>query len=87
MNTQLNTDFAPAERLDFDQVLAQSNELRKDNHINSLFNTISEIILNVNEERQVIYSNKQLLDMLGVANVETIVGQRPGEILNCIHSD
>ena len=87
MNTQYNTEFAPAERLDIDQVLAQSDELRKDDHINSLFNTISEIVLIVNEERQIIYSNKQLLDILGVSDIDAIVGQRPGEILNCVHSD
>jgi signal transduction histidine kinase len=87
MDTLYNTKFAPAERLEIDQVFAQSDELKNNDHLNSLFNTITEIVLIVNEERQVIYSNKRLLEILGVDSVDSILGQRPGEILNCVHSD
>lgn len=37
----------------------------------------------LNEERQVVYANRELLDYLGVESIEEVLGGRPGEILGC----
>jgi hypothetical protein len=40
----------------------------------------------INQHRQVVFSNKPLVDLLGIQNIDQILGQRPGEAMNCIHA-
>jgi signal transduction histidine kinase len=40
----------------------------------------------LNQERQLVYSNRALLQYLGLKDEQSIVGLRPGEILQCVHA-
>lgn len=51
-----------------------------------LLDAISEILAILNEERQVVYANRRLLELLDTS-LEDALGKRPGEVLGCIHSD
>ncbi|HAP44507.1 MAG: hypothetical protein A2087_00405 [Spirochaetes bacterium GWD1_61_31] len=40
----------------------------------------------LDEHRQIIYANRRLIENVGQASLEGILGQRPGELFNCIHA-
>ncbi len=80
------TQFAPAVRLADEIILSQAERARKQNLMPDLFDIIPYIVLILNKERQIIYSNNVMLEMLGLASQSDILGLRPGEALDCIHS-
>ena len=40
----------------------------------------------LNSDRQIVFSNKALVDTLKISDLRELLGKRPGEALNCIHS-
>jgi len=83
----LKTKFASPERLHQDAVLAQHKEILSDKNLNLLYDFTTDFIVVLNEYRQVIFANKTLLNFLEESDVKAIIGQRPGEILNCSGAD
>ena len=80
------TFFAPAERAD-------PASLKRDTErvlANPLFRAVQEsmdgYLMILNRQRQVLSVNRQLLDDLGYATAECLVGKRPGEVIACVHS-
>lgn len=80
------TFFAPAERAGE----AQLQELHAFVLNNPLFQAIIESIdgylMILNPERQVLAMNPALLKVLGVESADSLIGERPGEVLDCIHA-
>ncbi len=56
-------------------------------HVNEIVNALPYIVLVLNKNRQLVYGNSALIGMIGVEGLEVVLGSRPGEILNCIHSN
>jgi K+-sensing histidine kinase KdpD len=81
------TKFAPAERAPLDKILHQKNLIDNEKFIKRIFETVPNIVMILNEQRQTIYCNQALLDLLGYKDDIMVFGFRPGEVLNCIHSD
>ena len=79
----LKTKFAAPERLVQDAVVKQHDEILKDKNLSLLYNFAPDLIVVLNEYRQIIFANKTLLDFLGDNDICKVLGQRPGEILNC----
>jgi signal transduction histidine kinase len=79
------TDFAPAERADKKTVCQQAEKLKKSDMLDSLLNAVSDPILILNQQRQIVYANKAFTDLVGQRHDE-VVGLRPGEAINCIHA-
>ena len=81
------TDYAPAQRLSVDEALSQSDKIKKSSFLELVFSKIPLSFIIVNDYRQVVYSNKQLLNVLGYNALEDIVGYRPGEVFHCINAE
>lgn len=54
--------------------------------VKDLLDAAPEIFLILNEQRQAVYTNRTLLDMLRISDNELENGLRPGEMLKCIHA-
>jgi len=52
-----------------------------------ILDSVSGISAILNTNRQIIYSNQEFLDLLGINSIEPILGKRPGEVVSCIHSE
>jgi len=52
----------------------------------AVVNSLPNIILILDLNRQIVFTNKALLDMLQISNPLMVLGRRPGEALNCIHA-
>jgi signal transduction histidine kinase len=82
----MSTKYASEERLEESQIDNQFTEISNVNFINSLFDSLPYIAAVLNEQRQVIFSNKVLLEQLGVNSISDVLGLRTGEMLNCMNS-
>lgn len=84
--TKMKTYFAPAERAENDVLEKQINFFSKQELLKKLYNSISDIILVLNRERQTIFFNEKLIKELKLDVGDDFYGKRPGEILNCEHA-
>ena len=79
MKKELDTHFAPAKRKSLEEIREEAKEFFK-THFEEILNSIPNITIIVNEERQVVFLNQIILQMLGIKNIEAAMGSRPGEI-------
>ncbi len=82
----LNTYFASPERETMDGVMAEVQLLLNEKTLVDMFNAIGVYVLILNEYRQIVIANNEMLSALSLSNCEPLLGARPGEALHCIHS-
>jgi signal transduction histidine kinase len=83
---QLTTYFASPERLSLDDVRHQTEYFAQLTHLREFLDAMPIVFVVLNQHRQVVYANQTLLDGLKVTERDALNGQRPGEILDCVHS-
>lgn len=86
MSPSLPTCFAPAERSTLNDLKRQSAYFSDSSITRHLLDAIPNILLILNENRQIVYGNQILLDLIGVNREELIHGFRPGEVLRCVNA-
>jgi len=81
------TFFAPFER-------AKAPDLERTIHLvtqspvtTALLRSATSMMCVLNEHRQIITLNTTYLDSLDVSHADDVIGQRPGEAINCAHSN
>ncbi len=82
----VSTWFAPAERADPQEVMEMSQFVRENPLFQAILESIDGYLMILNSQRQVLAMNRQLLDDLNVKDPNCLTGDRPGEILGCIHA-
>ncbi len=82
----MDTKYAPAGRDSRTQLMDELIFIRNVEYIEKLINTLPYIGAILNEKRQVVFANDQLLEMLKLTTVEDLLGQRPGEMLHCVNA-
>jgi CheY-like chemotaxis protein len=80
-----DTYFAPAGRLDKEALHAQAKEALNNPIIQVLLESAQGYLLILNEQRQILTANPELLEALNLENPDWLRGLRPGELLNCTH--
>jgi len=58
----------------------------KNKHLTYLIDKVPDLVMILNKQRQMVYSNKKLSDLISSEIIDSLYGKRPGEIFNCIHS-
>jgi signal transduction histidine kinase len=86
ISSEIPTQFAPAERAPGEKIAAQAHYLLNLPLFERLFNAVPDIILVVNQQRQIIFANHTLLKTTGLNDDAAIIGLRPGEALGCVHA-
>ncbi len=81
-----STMFAPAERSNAKQLLESHQELMNDEMLRMISDAMPDVATILSPERQIVYANKALLDLISGSNQDDYLGDRPGELLNCIHA-
>lgn len=82
----MDTYFAPPERLKPDELNAEIAEISNNDLINSLLHSVGGLLAVLNEQRQILSVNTTLLKTLGISDAARVLGLRPGEMLQCVHS-
>lgn len=83
---RLSTQFAPAERADRRTLHRQAEHFTAEQISHHLLDAVPSVLAILNEQRQIVYANKALLAFLQVSDRSAVLGQRPGEALQCIHA-
>ncbi|SHK93937.1 Signal transduction histidine kinase [Desulforamulus aeronauticus DSM 10349] len=78
--------YAPAARLPMNRVLEQYQAVSKIQEIHSVLDALPNVIMILNQQRQLVYCNQALFDLLNIDSPRLILGGRPGEILTCVHA-
>lgn len=86
MTSKLNTKFAPAERESREELERKIAIFRDNAILNEFLNKVPIVFLIVNKYRQIVYMNNGALEFTGLGDITSIIGERPGETLGCIHS-
>jgi signal transduction histidine kinase len=85
-STGLPTEFAPAERASSAELQHQAYFWLEHPLLQGIFDTVPDIVLILNQQRQIIFANKSLLNALGLKDEAEVLGLRPGEALGCVHA-
>ncbi|HON51232.1 MAG TPA: HAMP domain-containing sensor histidine kinase [Candidatus Sumerlaeota bacterium] len=80
------TYFAPAERADPEQILDASRMVENSLLFNAILESVDGYIMILNPQRQVLAMNRKLLEDINIHDINCILGERPGEVLKCIHA-
>lgn len=81
------TYFAPSGRADEKELLQQRLSVSQAKFMSAVLHSVTDMMLVLNEQRQIIATNKKFLDALGITDPSSLLGLRPGEAVHCIHSD
>lgn len=81
------THFAPPERAGSFELHAAQQAFLRNRLAAALLEAVPDLALVLNPQRQVIAANQRLLAALGVSGSEEILGQRPGELVHCVHAE
>ncbi|UZP69032.1 ATP-binding protein [Desulfovibrio mangrovi] len=85
MTEVLPTRFAPAERAASCMLLKQA-AIFKGNPLVTLLDSVTDLIMILNSNRQIVYANRNLLNLLDMQDAREIIGMRPGELFSCEHA-
>jgi signal transduction histidine kinase len=80
-----DTYFAPAARLPREEIEREA-ALFKDPLLDKLVNAVTNVVLILNKQRQIVYVNDNLLNMMGASDSSALLGRRPGEVFSCEHA-
>jgi len=80
------TYFAPAGRATPEQLTALSEFIENEPLFNAVLEAADGYVMVLNEQRQVLAANRSLLDALKENSSSCLLGNRPGEVLGCIHA-
>jgi signal transduction histidine kinase len=81
------THFAPAERAEPGELGAARIALASNPLALALLEAMPYFGLVLNQQRQVIAANDKFIQALGVESGESLIGLRPGEIVQCIQAE
>lgn len=80
------TFFAPADRIGKEEISEQAWAVSINPIVRGLMQSINGLFAVLNTQRQILAVNDALLESLGISDISTILGVRPGESFNCVHA-
>lgn len=84
--SDFGTYHAPAGRADHEEILKSYDQLAANEMIALITDAMPDVAVILNGQRQVVYSNKMLMNLIGDAPLKAALGSRPGEFLNCLNA-
>lgn len=80
------TSYASAQRADIVQLNKDFKKFSESDWLNSFIDTLPEVVAILNNQRQIVFGNEVLLNLLGIKNKADLLGLRPGEAMNCVNA-
>jgi hypothetical protein len=80
------TEFAPVRRESVKVVQRQAAAIVKTPLTAALLSSVLNFVFILNPERQIVFASPNCGDLVPGKPVNTLLGQRPGEALGCIHA-
>ncbi len=83
----LKTHHAPASRASHSMVQNQAHRFASDSFLRQILDAVPTLLTVLNGQRQIIFSNRALLDYLGAGDAQAGQGLRPGELFGCVNAN
>ena len=80
------TFFLPTPRASAQEVSQQSELVKSQTLLAMLLDYIPDLLVILNSDRQIVFANQSVADFLGIGDLSSTLGRRPGETLDCIHA-
>ena len=77
------TQYASAQRTDAGEIRRYSRKFQDTPLLKSLFDSVSDMVMILDRNRQLVYANRALVQWMGLDSQDTLIGKRPGEIVSC----
>lgn len=87
VDKKLIADYDLRQRLSDKEMKKQSDFFAENKLLINLIDSVSQMVVILNRERQIVYANKSFYNYCEFSNLESIIGVRSGEALKCIHSN
>jgi hypothetical protein len=75
--------FAKADRSPFEEIQKDSDRIAKTEMVPPILESLAGPAAILNENRQVVYANRAMIEVARAANLQGILGFRLGELLGC----
>ncbi len=75
--------YAPEVDSPKNKIQSEYNVLSSDIYFQTFIEAMSDVAIVVNRERQIIYANKGLLNLLGISEIINSIGVKPGDLFEC----
>lgn len=85
-NRNIPTQFAPAERASEAKLKKQISLFNTNDLMNHILNSIPLNVTVLNSNRQIVFTNNNFTEYLGIEKKDLVYGSRVGEAVNCIHA-
>ena len=85
-NKLLHTDYAPAERTPPEVLLRQHSAWMAHEQTHLIGDAVPNVVLIVNDTRQVVYANSRVTLFGNFHTLDSYLGLRPGELINCTNA-
>jgi len=69
-----------------ENVRQQASRIRAMPELCHLLDALPHPLLILNSQRQIVFANQRLLELIGCAEPEVVCGLRPGDVLDCEHA-
>jgi signal transduction histidine kinase len=56
------------------------------NELSLLVEAVPDLLLVLNDKRQIIFSNQEFLKKIGIASKKQVIGERVGDVFQCVHA-
>jgi len=83
----MKIEYTPGEREAIEKIKEDFNFLKNIEYIEKIINSLPYLGAILNKKRQVVFANKNLLEILDLKTVEGLLGQRMGEMLHCVNAN
>lgn len=89
----MTTSHTPAQRFDLaeryapDQLASQMHMVQSISLLPEVFDAVPDLIMLLNDCRQIVFANSAVRTLARLDSSAEIDGRRPGELLDCVHSD
>ncbi|MGC9341400.1 MAG: PAS domain-containing protein [Bacteroidales bacterium] len=67
-------------------LLKITQEINLLEYLSSFINTLPFLVVILNDDRKILYSNNKVTEILDVNDLTEFLGKKPGEALECIYS-
>ncbi len=86
MNENTSPTIIPAHRQSHQEIQRQASYFSNPLY-QKILDAIPQILIILNEQRQIVFANKSLQEYPQLSIKNQTLGQRPGEVLRCVHAD
>ena len=86
MKRSMLTCFASPGRSSQEEILQQYRVIADDADMVAMLNSVASLLTVLNINRQVVYTNQTVLNLLGATDIHQVLGKRVGELFGCQHA-